>query len=294
MNTAVAKSGSSRRNRCGTRFSDDCGMSNCTSCRCEYWSGPGTWRAAAAAIGLLESVPTAVALMRRIITQQVAGAIFGVSQATVSRRWDLLRPMIGQVLVGCVPHPRELAGTGTLLADGTVCPVWDWSAIPGLFSGETEYAGMNVQVATTMAGHLAAIGPVPIPGARHDAQALAAPGLSDLIVGMDAAADLGYVGVGGIAIVPYRTPTGGQLHEFQTAFNKDLSGIRAVVERAIAHLKTWRMLSEEAGRFRPSLDKSESALKAITELFLFSKYNEALNKLPGVGEVSEVKWTLAT
>lgn len=29
-----------------------------------------------------------------------------------------------------------------------------------------------------------------------------------------------------------------------------LSTIRATVEHAIAHLKTWRMLSEEGGRYR--------------------------------------------
>jgi hypothetical protein len=39
-----------------------------------------------------------VTLMRTNITQKAAGAIFGVSQATVSRRWDLLRPPMGQVL----------------------------------------------------------------------------------------------------------------------------------------------------------------------------------------------------
>ena len=49
-----------------------------------------------------------VALMRKNITQEVAGAVFGVSQATVSRRWDLLRPLIGQVLHDCVPHPAEI------------------------------------------------------------------------------------------------------------------------------------------------------------------------------------------
>jgi len=36
------------------------------------------------------------ALMRKNLTQEVAGAIFGVSQPTVSRRWDLLRPLIGR------------------------------------------------------------------------------------------------------------------------------------------------------------------------------------------------------
>lgn len=35
------------------------------------------------------------------------GAIFAVSQCTVSRRWDLLRPLIGQVLAEFVPGPHR-------------------------------------------------------------------------------------------------------------------------------------------------------------------------------------------
>ena len=190
------------------------------------------------AIGLYRSVAMVAALMRTNLTQEVAGAILGVSQPTVSRRWDLLRPLIGAVLAGCVPQPAQIAGTsGTLLADGTVCPVWDWSAIPGLFSAKAGYPGMNVQIAATLAGDLAAVGPVPVPGARHDAHAFAASGLQGLLAGMGTAADLGYIGVEGIGLVPYRTPPGGKLHASQA----DRSNIRAAVERVIARFKAWRM-----------------------------------------------------
>ena len=94
-----------------------------------------------AAIGLLGSVAMVVTLMRKNITQEVAGALFGVSQATVSRRRDLPRPLIADVLAGLAPRPREIARKETLLVDGTACPVWDWSAIPGLFSGKAGYRG---------------------------------------------------------------------------------------------------------------------------------------------------------
>ncbi len=229
-----------------------------------------------ASIGLFRSVALVVALMRKNLTQDVAGAFFGVSQPTVSRRWDLLRPVIGQVLGPDVPDPRQIAGNkGTVLADGTVCPVWDWTAVPGLFSGKAGYAGMNIQIAATMAGDLAAIGPVPVPASRHDAHAWAASGLKNMLTGRDTVADLGYTGLDGITIVPYRTPPGGKLHDSQAAFNTSLSKIRAAVEHAIAHLKTWRILSEEGGRFRPPLSKYESTLKAVTGLYFFGQYYEA-------------------
>ena len=50
------------------------------------------------------------------------------------------------------------------------------------------------------------------------------------------------------------------------------------MERAVAHLKTWRMLSEEGGRFRPPLAKFESTLKAITGLLFFSNYHKVLEE----------------
>ncbi|MGH9208550.1 MAG: transposase family protein [Acidimicrobiales bacterium] len=70
-------------------------------------------------------------------------------------------------------------------------------------------------------------------------------------------------------------PPGGQLHDTQKTFNHDLSAIRAAIERANAHLKTWRMLSREGGRYRPPISKYGEMLKAVTGLFFFSNYFQA-------------------
>ena len=228
-----------------------------------------------AGIGLFKSVAMVVALMRRNLVQDAAGAIFGCSQPTVSRRWDLLRPVIGQVLAALIPGPAELAGrNGTVLVDGTIAPTWDWSAIPDLYSGKAGYPGINIQIAATVDGRLAALGLIPVHGARHDAAAFEASGLKDRLAGLHAAADLGYTGVDGIAVVPFRTPPRGHLHESQTTFNTELSKIRAAVEHAIAHLKTWRMLSEEGGRYRCPISKYGELLHAIAGLFFFANQND--------------------
>jgi hypothetical protein len=135
-----------------------------------------------AAIGLGDSVKMVVALMRRNLVQEIAGEIFGCSQPTVSRRWDLLRPVIGKVLAGYVPDPVQVLGReGTVLVDGTICPVWDWAAIPDLYSGKAGYRGMNVQVAANLSGDVVAIGPHALHGARNDAVAFEMPGLKDLL-----------------------------------------------------------------------------------------------------------------
>ena len=156
------------------------------------------------ALGLFRSVALVVCLIRKNVTQDFAGAVFGVSQATVSRRWDLLRPVIGNVLAEVVPDPRQVVGRGTVLVDGTVCPTWDWAHVPDLFSAKTGCPGMNLQIAATLEGALVAVGPVPVHGARHDAHAYAASGLADILADHPTLADLGYVGIDGIDTVPYK------------------------------------------------------------------------------------------
>ena len=222
------------------------------------------------ALGLFGSVALVVCLMRTNITQAFAAAIFGVSQSTVSRRWDALRPLIGQVLAEFVPHPGELVGAGTVLVDGTICPTWDWTHIPDLYSAKAGYPGMNIQIAATLNGTLAAVGPTPVHGARHDAHAFAASGLAAALTGISTGADLGYVGVEGIEIVPIKRTPGSELTTSQAEFNTTFSKIRAAVEHAISHLKTWRMLSEEGGRYRAPIEKYQSMLKAIIGLYFFA------------------------
>ena len=109
-------------------------------------------------------------------------------------------------------------------------------------------------------------------GAADDAHASAASGLADILADHPTLADLGYVGVEGIDTIPYKRFPGTELNTGQGAFNTALSKARAAVEHAIAHLKTWRMLSEEGGRYRAPLEKYLSMLKAVIGLFFFAAY----------------------
>jgi hypothetical protein len=157
-----------------------------------------------------------------------------------------------------------------VLVDGTVCPTWDWRHIPDLYSAKAGYPGMNIQIAATLGGRLAAVGLIPVHAARHDAHAFAASGLATLLADLCAAADLGYVGVEGIEIVPVKRLPGGDLTTSQAEFNTAFSKIRGAVEHAIAHLKTWRMLSEEGGRYRAPIEKYQNMLKAVIGLYFFA------------------------
>jgi hypothetical protein len=224
------------------------------------------------AIGLYRSIMLVVCLMRKNVTQEFAGAIFEVSQSTVSRRWDLLRPIIRRAVAGFVPDPRAVLGAGTALVDGTITPTWDWKHIPDLFSKKENMAGMNVQVAASLEGRIAAVGPFAVHGARHDAYAFEASGLKAILADIPAAADLGYIGVDGIEIIPIKRAAGCDLRACDAEFNTAFSKVRAAVERAIAHFKSWRMVSEEGGRYRAPIHKSEETLQAIIGLMFFKAF----------------------
>jgi hypothetical protein len=81
-----------------------------------------------------------------------------------------------------------------------------------MFSGKARYAGMNIQIAASLEGEVPLSAPF-LHGARHDAYAYEAPGLKSLLENVaDKAADLGYVGVDGIDIVPFKRASGRDLN----------------------------------------------------------------------------------
>ena len=79
----------------------------------------------------------------------------------------------------------------------------------------------------------------PYPGSMHDAAALDASGLLDGIDPSGWIADKGYVGRG--MIPPHKKPPNGELSEAAEEANKSINRIRQVVERTIAHIKSWRI-----------------------------------------------------
>jgi len=220
-------------------------------------------------LGLYRSVALVVFLLRENPTQTVAGAIFGISQATVSRRFEALREPIADVLAGVLPDPAEAARGCTVLVDGTLAHTWDWASRDDLYSGKHRDTGFNLQIATTLSGRLIAVG-TPVPGARHDAHAWHASGLAATLDGMHVLADLGYLGT--TALTATRKPPGAALSPDRVDANKALAGIRAVVEHAISHLKNWKILGD---RCRAPLHKYSSIVRAVTALHTY-KFTEGL------------------
>jgi len=214
------------------------------------------------ALCLEGSVDLVCILLRTNLTQDQAASIFEVSQATASRRWDLLRQVLADALDTLVPTVREVVGEGgSVLVDGFLAPTWDWKHARGMYSDKHGEAGFNIQVAASIGGDLAEVGD-PIPGARHDAHAFAASGLAAKLTGHDTLGDKGYQGHA--TIHPIRKPPRAELSDHDQRFNASVSSIRAAVERANSHLQNWKIL---VTRFRPPLEKFPATLRAIVGLY---------------------------
>jgi hypothetical protein len=67
----------------------------------------------------------------------------------------------------------------------------------------------------------------------------------------------------------YKKPPGRDLSDVRLAANVALNRLRAAVERAIAHLKCWKVLKTG---FRRSLDEFPAVLRTVTKLEVFRVY----------------------
>jgi hypothetical protein len=76
--------------------------------------------------------------------------------------------------------------------------------------------------------------------------------------------DAGYQGTG--PITPYKRPPGGDLTAKRKTYNYSINRLRAAVERAIAHLKNWKIL--KTGYHRIMTDFPD-VLRTVTALEVF-------------------------
>ena len=189
-----------------------------------------TWR---------QEVTISITYTRRNRTQGQLAEDHGVSQVTISRVIARWRPRLGEVLDEFVPTIEDLDPAGQVIVDGTLSPCWDWRDEEGLFSGKHRQTGVNLQVVADLSGRILWVCE-PTRGSTHDARAIKATGILEYFKDTPPLADRGYEGLG--LITPDKKTQGAELKVDQKKANKVINSLRAAVERAIAHLKTWRIL----------------------------------------------------
>ncbi|WP_261571362.1 transposase [Frankia gtarii] len=191
-------------------------------------------------MSLTEQVEMVLLLLRRNLPQTVIADLYQVSQPTVSRVYRRLMPLFDKVL--CLHEPAfvdVLANRETLI-DGTDVPTGNRAGKKENYSGKRHRQGLNIQVAADLDGTLLAVSD-PVPGARHDRKAISECGWEPLLDTTVWTADPGYQGT--TATTPTKKPKNDELTDYQKTVNKTISGRRSAVERAIAHLKNWKILA---------------------------------------------------
>lgn len=210
------------------------------------------------------SVVIVLVIFRKNWTQELAAAVFGCSQSTVHRRWQLLRRPVITALDAVVPDPAEAVRGDTVLIDGTLAPTSNWQHRDDLFSGKHWRSGYNLQVACLLDGTLIGVG-YPVPGCHHDIYAWRDSHLPQALTDTDLVADLGYEHEPGFTTGKKRSP-GQRLTRADYDRNRGIASIRVVIERVIAHLKTWRILGQP---YRGPLDDYPEVVAATTALHFY-------------------------
>ncbi|WP_159426071.1 transposase family protein [Streptomyces noursei] len=217
------------------------------------------------ALGLYKSVVLVLFLLRQNPVQEAAAELFGISQATVSRRWTALLPVVEKVLARHVPDPAKASAGRIVLVDGTWSRRGTGQPRAPRCSAATPRHRIQPAVAVTLAGDLLAVS-APVPGSRHDIHAWRQSHFPEAFAEREGIGDLGYIGSG--LLTPRRKPPGQEQSAGDKRANRSVNTLRAAVERAIAHLKNWKIL---ATRYRDPLTRFTLVTKTVTALAFYKK-----------------------
>jgi hypothetical protein len=177
-------------------------------------------------------------------TRLAAGFEIGIATA-----WRYVQEAIAllsaaaDVLDTAMRRIRQLAYA---ILDGTLIPIDRVADQKPYYSGKHKRHGVNVQVIADAVGRLVWASAA-LPGATHDLTAARSHGIIDALTSADVTtfADKGYQGARGTVRTPFkRRRFRPKLSRRQKTVNRAHAKIRARGERAIATLKTWKILAK--------------------------------------------------
>ncbi|MGW7465331.1 transposase family protein [Streptomyces xantholiticus] len=208
----------------------------------------------------------ALAHLRVGHTYAPLAAGFGVGTTTAYRYVTEAVDLLAALAPTLADVVRAASVKAYLLLDGTLLPIDRIAADRPFYSGKHKRHGMNVQVLADPFGRLLWVSPA-MPGAVHDVRAAREHGIVDALAEADITcwADKGYRGAGGTV----RTPHWGRwetLSTGQQAVNRSHAKVRALVEQAMATLKSWRLLR----KLRCSTTRITCLVQAVLTLHLTS------------------------
>jgi hypothetical protein len=217
-----------------------------------------------------EALVVTCGYIRQNIVEEVWADIFGVEQSTISRIITSLTPLVEQATEQFRPTAEEAAETtkgAIALVDGTLWPCWSWNGESELWSGKYKTTGHGSLIITDLQGRTTFVSD-PVTGNRHDMAKLEGSDAEAILKKAGGVfGDKGFIGTDYIT-TPIRKPECRELLQWEHEWNNQVSSFRAPVERAVATLKTWRILFTD---YRRPLKTFKESFRAAIGLHFFKE-----------------------
>lgn len=195
--------------------------------------------------GVEEQLIALLVYYRCYTTHLFIGALFGVDDSTVCRRFAVLEPLVARVTGIKKDRTLKQDDLEVLLIDATEQPIE--RPVRGqrkFYSGKKKCHTIKTEIQITEKGRIVSVSK-PFPGAVHDIEVRRRgpplPGSSRAYV------DSGYQGLQKQhqeTELPYKRQKGKPLTKDEKEYNRALSRIRVKVENIIRRLKIFRILCQ--------------------------------------------------
>jgi hypothetical protein len=221
------------------------------------------------ALCLDDAVAVCLLYNRQNMTEEVIADMYGTCQSVVSGAITTLMPLIERATQDLVPTAEEAVADVdglVVLVDGALWPCWSWACEPKLWAGKYKTTGHGSLIVTNMVGQIIYVSD-PVTGNHHDMAKIDETVEKILRNAGGVIGDKGFIGTDYIT-TPVRKPKNDELSMNQEAYNTQVSSLRAAVERAVAHLKTWKILFTD---YRRPLKTFMTSFKAATGLYFLAQ-----------------------
>jgi len=217
-----------------------------------------------------EALVVTCGYMRQNIIEEVWADVFEVDQSTISRIITFLTPLVEQATEEFRPSAEQAAEAtrdAIALVDGTLWPCWSWDGESKLWSGKYKTTGHGSLIVTSLQGRITFVSE-PVTGNQHDMAKLKRSDVEKILKKAGGVfGDKGFIGADYIT-TPIRKPQCRPLLQWEHQWNNQVSSYRAPVERAVATLKTWRILFTD---YRRPLKTFKSSFCAAIGLYFFKE-----------------------
>ena len=219
---------------------------------------------------LREALVVTCGYIRHNIVEDVWADIFDVAQSTISRHITFLTPFVEKVTEEDRPTVEDAveATRGAIaLVDGTLWPCWSWDGEDELWAGKYKTTGHGSLIITNLRGRITFVSD-PVFGNKHDMAKLKGSDCETILKATGGVfGDKGFIGTDYIT-TQIRKPRKRKLCQWERDWNTQVSSYRAPVERAVATLKTWRILFTD---YRRPLKTFTSSFRAAIGLYFFKE-----------------------